>query len=68
MGIRFICVIEWLLPAGASAEVTVPLQAEKALLSSVALWQSDTGYYTNDDVLKNDYRISGGMRLWCAAK
>lgn len=53
-------------PFTLNAPVAVDLQGIAE--ASVMAWETDTGYYTNADVLKNTYRISSGLLEWVKVK
>ena len=52
-----------LAPFSTSEPLPVPLEGMVKELAVIA-WESDTGYHTNAGVLKNSYRLSGGMLEW----
>lgn len=53
-------------PFTLNAPVAVDLQGVRE--AAVLAWETDTGYYTNQDVLKNSYRISSGLLEWASVK
>jgi len=53
-------------PFAINAPVEVEIQGAKE--AAVMAWETDTGYYTNMDVLKNSYRISSGLMDWKTVK
>lgn len=50
--------------------INAPVQLDLTGVKEVAVmaWETDTGYYTNQEVLKNSYRISSGLMEWAAVK
>ena len=50
---------------GLTAEVE---RAYSGMKVSVSGWETDTGYYNNQDVLMNSYRIAPGQLVWKSAK
>ncbi len=55
-------------PGQFSDPLTVSLPEGKKRTVAVAGWKTDTGYYTNDEVLKNTYRIASGLMDWVNVK
>lgn len=55
-----------LAPGATSKPVAVPFEGMQVKRGSVSVcaWESDTGYYANNDQLKNSYRISSGLQVW----
>ena len=56
-----------LAPFSTSEPLAVALLGEGKEVTVVA-WETDTGYHTNAGVLKNSYRLSGGMMEWIKVK
>ena len=50
---------------GVTVPMTTPL---KGVSAAVIAWETDTGYYTNNDQIKYTYRISGGLQEWCTVR
>ncbi len=55
-------------PGAFSETLSIAMPAAQKHAVAVAGWETSTGFYTNDEVLKTSYRIAGGLMEWVSVK